>query len=104
MVKYNTNWMGPINYDWLEMYGKDWAGGRIDVRGLEENEELYLPLMKVGDYGRFSEWLYDFQTETLWTLASLVDEYEKSHSPIIWWANDLVERGYLNERTNSRAG
>lgn len=101
MIRYNTNWMGPINYDWIEMYGKDRAGGRIDARGLEGRKELYLPIMKVGDYGRFSEWLYDFETETLWTLASLVDEYEKSHSPIQWHAKDLVERGYLNEQTNS---
>jgi len=33
MISYSTNWMGPINRDWIAKNGDCWAAGRIDVLG-----------------------------------------------------------------------
>ena len=32
-IRYSTNYMGPINMDWIKEHGSDWAGGRIDLYG-----------------------------------------------------------------------
>ena len=71
-----------------------WYGGRIDVYGTDDpyGVELGLPIMDGPSYKGFSEWLEKFETETVWSLEQLVEEYEKSHDKIRWH----------DERTNSR--
>jgi hypothetical protein len=54
-------------------------------------EELDLPPMKSEDWHRFSEWLWNFETEDLWTLEQLVAEYEKTSPKIVWLRNELYD-------------
>lgn len=67
-----------------------WYGGRIDVYGLPDDEyycgksEMGLPIMDGPSYAGFSEWLEKFETDTMWTLSQLVEEYEKSNPKIRW--------------------
>jgi len=67
-----------------------WYGGRIDVYGLPDDEyycgksEMDLPIMDGPSYAGFSEWLEKFETDTMWTLSQLVEEYEKSNPKIRW--------------------
>ena len=85
MITYSTNWMGPINEDWIKAHGDCWAAGRIDVHGEEGYpQEIALPPMHDRDWERFSRWLEGFETEEMWTLTMLVSEYEKTHPPILW--------------------
>jgi len=86
MVRYSTNWMGPINTEWIKKHGEGWAAGRIDVYGINDQypDELALPPMKNSDWSRFTNWLDDFETEEKWTLRMLVWEYEKTNPPITW--------------------
>ena len=90
MIKYWTNWMGPINPGWIEEHGDNWAAGRIDIWDTKEpyNDEMGLPVMKVEDWCRFGEWIRVFETDTVWTLKELVAEYEKTNPKITWWKND----------------
>ena len=85
MITYSTNWMGPINTEWIAKYGDCWAAGRIDVYKDEGYPaEIALSPMHDRDWERFSRWLETFETEEMWTLAMLVAEYEKTHPPILW--------------------
>ena len=85
MLSYSTNWMGPINTDWIAEHGDYWAAGRIDVYGEEGYpSEIALPPMHDRDWERFSRWLETFETEFVWPLTLLVAEYEKTHQPILW--------------------
>lgn len=93
MISYSTNWMGPINKKWYEDRNLElwsYAAGRIDCRGGglgPYGDEIGVPPMLNEDWGRLSEWLDTFKTNTLWTLSQLINEYEKTH-PTITWAND----------------
>ena len=91
-IHYNTNWMGPINMEWIRRNGEGWSIGRIDCRGKGLDmygEELDLPPMKSDDWHRFSEWLWNFSTDTLWTLDELVEVYEITNPKITWLKNEL---------------
>lgn len=87
MIHYSTNWMGPINKDWIEENGDDWAAGRIDVFGdYIEPTEIGLHVMKTEDWRRFTAWLDKFSTvERVWTLVEIVKEYETTNPKITWW-------------------
>lgn len=87
MIRYSTNWMGPVNYDWVKEHGEGWCIGRIDVSGTDSDypEELALPMMRAEDWGRFSDWLDTVETDFMWTLTQLVDQYEKTNPRITWW-------------------
>ena len=90
MLSYSTNWMGPINTDWIAKYGDCWTAGRIDVYKDEGYpDEIGLPPMHDRDWERFSRWLETFETEDMWTLAMLVAEFEKTHPPILWVKNNV---------------
>jgi hypothetical protein len=70
---------------------QQWAGGRIDIRGEGlgiYGEEMSLPIMRGDCYRRFSEWLDAVETDDVWTLAQLVEMYEKDNPKIIW-ADDV---------------
>ena len=86
MLRYSTNWMGPVNYDWTQKNGNHWAGGRIDVYGNGDYpDEIGLPIMHVDDYGHFSEWLDSFTSIDMWTLEELVRLFEKQTKATIRW-------------------
>ena len=88
MITYSTNWMGPINTNWLEKNGNQWSGGRIDVDGVPDEPwgfEIGLPVMKTKDWNEFSDWLIDFTSEELLTLDELLVEYGK---PISWFGEE----------------
>lgn len=85
MYTFDTNWMGPINSDWVREHGECWSGGRIDVYGGEPYEEISLPVMRTEDWNSFSEWLWDFQSERGCTLKQLVSLYEENHPKIRWF-------------------
>ena len=87
MIRYHTNWMGPVNGDWIKKNGDHWAGGRIDVRGTDDpyGDEIGLPIMNSEDWYNFSEWLKTFETEEIWTLEEIVKMYERVNPEIRWW-------------------
>ena len=74
----------------LEEITERWCGGRIDIYGLDEKEyysgmcEYSLRPMRGEDWNRFSEWLDDFVTETLWDFEDIIAEYEKTNPKITW--------------------
>jgi hypothetical protein len=91
-IRYSTNWMGPINMDWIKKNGNDWAAGRIDCRGGDLGmfgEEIGLPIMKTTDWHNFSMWLRDVETKELYTLQQLVTEYELTNPKITWFKHEL---------------
>ena len=70
-----------------------YAGGRIDIYGLNEEEyycgrsEYSLPIMHGEDYNDFSSWLEDFQTHELWSYNDIIEEYEQYRKKKIRWDN-----------------
>jgi hypothetical protein len=75
----------------VEEITQQWAGGRIDIRGEglgPYGGEMGLPIMRGDCYKQFSEWLDTFETDDVWTLAQLVELYERANPRIIW-ANDV---------------
>ena len=92
-VHYSTNWMGPINMDWIKKNGNDWSGGRIDCRGGTLGmfgDEINLPIMKTTDWHNFTKWLRTVETKDLYSLKQLVTEYEKTNPPITWFNYDKI--------------
>jgi len=100
VIEYSTNWMGPISKGWYEQNGVDheklnYSGGRIDVYGLDTREywggkhEYSLPIMRTEDWNDFSDWLDDFETETLWSFEQIMEEYLQDTGHVIrWWKDD----------------
>jgi hypothetical protein len=98
--RYSTNWMGPVALWWYEERGllndkreitEHYSCGRLDVRGGDTDiyygDEIGVPPMRSEDWGTFGEWLDTFRTDTMWSLAEIVKEYEKTN-PKIRWASD----------------
>jgi len=87
-VRYSTNWMGPINSDWIARHGTGWSAGRIDCRGTGLDpmygDEIGLRPMRTEDWRRLGDWLDDFTSETMLSLEELVTEYEKTNPKIVW--------------------
>lgn len=91
MITYSTNWMGPVTLRWYKERGfideatgeitQRCCGGRIDIRGLPEEEywngwhEYSLPFMTETSWVSFSTWLESFKTETLISFAGLMKAY-----------------------------
>ena len=99
MISYSANWMGPIDMGWYEKNGVDYekvkySGGRIDIRddskyGYDGWHEYSLPLMRTEDWYLFSDWLDDFETEELWSLIDILEEYRQDTGHVIrWWKDD----------------
>ena len=90
MIRYSTNWMGPVSYDWVAENGDYWACGRIDIYGTDSAypDEYSLNMMHQEDWVRFSKWLDTFKTETQWTFEGLMAEYEETNPPIRWWKHE----------------
>lgn len=95
--RYSTNWMGPGGLWWYEERGllndkreitEHYSCGRLDVRGgdIESiyGDEIGVPPMRSEDWASFGDWLNTFRTDTMWSLAEIVKEYEKTNSKIRW--------------------
>ena len=88
MVTYSTNWMGPISKAWCDEHGSDWAGGRIDIRGVPDEPwglEYGLPIMKSRDWTLLSDWLRELKTEEVWPYHTIIEEFECTYGEITWW-------------------
>ena len=91
MITYSTNWMGPINTQWIAEHGDCWAAGRIDIYGVPGEHypiEYGLPLMHVRDWADFSEWLDDVETEELLSFDDLIAQYEHDRGTTIRWLKE----------------
>jgi hypothetical protein len=70
-----------------------YGGGRIDIRGLDENEfyngwgEYSLPIMHGEDFNALSEWLDEQADETLRSYEELICDFEREYGKLIRWAN-----------------
>jgi hypothetical protein len=94
-VRYKTNWMGPINREWIQKNGNYWSAGRIDFWNNlhpddEHLDEMSVPIMHAEDWYRFSDWLRPIETDFPWTLEQLVELYEKENPKIRWFKYDDV--------------
>lgn len=67
-----------------------WYGGRIDICGTDSpfGEEMSLPIMDGPSYASFSDWLEQFETDSVWTLDQLVREFERTHNQIRWFEDE----------------
>lgn len=91
MITYLTNWMGPINSDWIKENGEHWAAGRIDIYGVPGEHypiEYSLSPMNTEDWNAFSEWLDDYETEHLRSLDGLVSDFESTTRTEIRWCKE----------------
>ena len=113
MITYSTNWMGPIStrwyedrnipFEWKETSGKvfekaqyrhyleSYSAGRIDIYGLDEKEywcgrsEYSVAPMRTEDWNAFSDWLYNMQTEELWSYEKLIEHFQYYNKADIRW-------------------
>jgi len=89
MIRYSTNWMGPINSEWIKENGRHWAAGRIDIYGPWPFPDEYgLRMMHYEDWNSFSEWLGNLKTKRKWGFDRIIKEYEKTHSKIRWFKDE----------------
>jgi hypothetical protein len=70
-----------------------YAGGRIDFwNNLEPDsmfpDEMSVPPMRYEDWCDFGKWLDTFETDFPWTLAQLVELYERNNPKIRWWKDE----------------
>jgi hypothetical protein len=88
VIRYDTNWMGPISMDWINKHGEHWAGGRIDIYGPWPCPKEYaLPVMHREDFYRFGQWLEKLETKRCWGFKRIIKEYERNNSKIRWFKN-----------------
>ena len=109
-ISYSTNWMGPISIKWYRDHGLTrqvwkkvesdmveeiityYAGGRIDIRGLDDVDsyngwhEYSVPIMHGEDWNKFSDWLDDLMTDDLLEYEQLIEMFENDTGcKIRWW-------------------
>jgi hypothetical protein len=96
MWTYRTNWMGPVNLDFIKKNGGGWAGGRIDVYCDDDTDPLYedtyrgrdeigLPIMSGESWRDFTNFLEGFNSLRFMNLEAIIYEYEKANKPIEWF-------------------
>jgi len=119
MISYSTNWMGPVSMNWYEenvpMIEKPhysigtheniivripethYACGRIDIRGLDEEEywsgwhEYSVGIMTQTSWNKLSSWCRAFESETLLTYDQLIENFENdTNYKIEWFKNDIT--------------
>jgi hypothetical protein len=71
-----------------------YAGGRIDIRGLDDSEfyngwgEYSLPIMHGEDFNAFSDWLDEQADETVRNYDELIGDFEREYGKLIRWADN----------------
>ena len=92
-VSYSTNWMGPINENWIAKHGTEWSAGRIDIRddskeGYDGWLEYSVAPMHSEDWNALSEYLWDLTTEELLSYNELIEQFETHYGKKIRWADE----------------
>ena len=90
-ISYSTNWMGPINSDWIAKHGEHWAGGRIDIYGVPGEHypiEYGLSPMHVEDWNALSDFLDSIETTRLLEYEELIEMFENDYGKKIRWADE----------------
>lgn len=78
----------------FETITEHWAGGRIDIYGLDEHEyycgrsEYALPIMDGTSWDLFSDWLDEYETIELKTFDQLLSAFEADTDHVIRWAHE----------------
>lgn len=87
MIDYFLNCMGPVNQDWITKYGEHWSAGRIDVHDdTPFGIEYPVPPMRSEDWKAFGSWLYEMQTEEVWSYEKLLEHFQYWYGKeITWW-------------------
>lgn len=98
-ITYSTNWMGPINFKWIEKHGDCWSIGRIDIRdsskcGYDGWMDYGLAPMHKEDWGELTQWLAHQTTPEVWTFEELIETFEKKRlgRKIRWWRDESKDR------------
>ena len=120
MITYSTNWMGPVSTRWYEErdipfelrmtsgkfiqppreykhYLESYSCGRIDIRGLDEEEnyggwgEYSVAPMRTEDWNDFGDWLDELETYELTTYEELIDQFEHHNGKSIRWSTGLLK-------------
>lgn len=93
-IRYSTNWMGPVSLNWYTDRGLDYetepySAGRLDFYNPTVDsmypDEISVPPMRSEDWHRLGDWLDEFTSDQVLTLAEIVNEYEKTNPKIRWW-------------------
>ena len=115
MISYSTNWMGPVATRWYEernipyvlkmtsgkfgpikeykSYTESYSCGRIDIRGLDEEEyycgqsEYGVSPMRTEDWNALGDWLDELKTEALLAYNTLIQQFEHYYCKEIRWVN-----------------
>jgi len=70
------------------------SAGRLDFHNPFSDsaypDEMSVPAMRKEDWHSLSEWLDTFSSETVLTLAEIVEEYEKTNPKIRWWQSERL--------------
>ena len=117
MIRYSTNWMGPISTNWYKERGllrpisrkiieegdvseiveyevtTEQSGGRIDIYGVPDEHyplEYGLPVMHGEDWNALSDWLDTVETDDLWEYEHLIEKFEEYYGKKIRWADDIT--------------
>ena len=111
MITYSTNWMGPINKQFIDEHGPHWAGGRIDIRehvdlshipdevldAMDDaeyfshfqlspwGEEYGLPIMHAEDFCKLRDWLKTLKTESVLSYDDLITRFETENYLKVRW-------------------
>lgn len=95
MIKYTLIWMGPISLSWYEERNlnpdKDaCCCGRIEIRGLSENEyymgehEYFVPPMKKSSWIKLNEFLEELKSNDLLEYEEIIILFEEQNGKIEW--------------------
>jgi len=117
MITYSTNWMGPVSTKWYEDqdipfvlkktsgeigpvveykdYLESYSCGRIDIRGLDEEDgywcgqhEYGVAPMRSEDWNVLSYWLDELKTEELVPYDLLIEQFETHYGKQLRWINN----------------
>lgn len=80
MIRYSTNWMGPVNAEWVRKHGEHWAGGRIDIRGGDLDEhgtEIGVRTMHGEDWLELNKFCDGLKTESVLSPEDFWKRFEK---------------------------
>lgn len=90
MKKTSGKILPAVEYkDFLESY----SCGRIDIYGLDEDaywcgkSEYSVAPMRTEDWNAFGGWLYEMQTEELWSYEKLIEHFQYYNKADIRWAD-----------------
>ena len=91
MIHYSTNWMGPINSEWIKEHGQGWSAGRIDIYGVPGEFypiEYGLSPMRTEDWIALSDYLETLETKELLSYKELIEQFETHYGQNITWCYD----------------